>query len=99
MPVYPLTFAPVFRDYLWGGRSLETLYHRVLPAGLVAESWEISGHASSPTCVDEGPWQGRSLIDIMDEHGSELVGSHGGDMVARGRFPLLVKLLDAQKDL
>ena len=45
--VYPLFFEPVFRDYIWGGRNLETLLGRQIPDGVVAESWEISGHPSS----------------------------------------------------
>jgi mannose-6-phosphate isomerase len=97
--IYPLTFEPVFRDYVWGGRALETLYGRALPPGIVAESWEISGHASSPTCVDAGHWRGRTLPEVLAELGSELVGSNSQAMLARGRFPLLVKLLDANQPL
>ena len=40
--IYPLFFEPVFRDYIWGGRNLETRFGRELPPGIVAESWEIS---------------------------------------------------------
>ncbi|NLG26662.1 MAG: mannose-6-phosphate isomerase, class I [Chloroflexi bacterium] len=97
--VYPLTFEPVFRDYVWGGRRLETLYGRALPPGIVAESWEISGHASSPTRVDAGPLQGRTLPEVLDAWGLDLVGAHSAAMLARGRFPLLVKLLDANQPL
>ena len=54
--IYPLTFTPVLRDYLWGGRRLATLYGRNLPPGIVAESWEISGHPTAPTVADAGYW-------------------------------------------
>jgi len=97
--IYPMTFTPVFRDYIWGGRNLERLYGRRLPNGVVAESWEISGHASSPTTVDSGYWQGRPLPEVLIELGADLVGSRSADMLARRRFPLLVKLLDANLDL
>lgn len=43
--IYPLLFKPVLKDYIWGGRNLERLYGRDLPPGIIAESWEISGHA------------------------------------------------------
>ncbi len=97
--VYPLTFEPVFRDYVWGGRRLETLYRRVLPPGIVAESWEISGHTSSATRVDAGAMKGRTLPEVLDAWGLDLVGTHSAAMLARGRFPLLVKLLDANQPL
>jgi mannose-6-phosphate isomerase len=97
--IYPLTFEPVFRDYVWGGRHLETLFSRRLPPGIVAESWEISGHASSPTRVDAGTWQGRTLPEVLAALGRDLVGRHAEAMLARGKFPLLVKLLDANLDL
>ena len=97
--IYPLTFQPVFRDYIWGGRNLETLFGRQLPPGIIAESWEISGHASSPTQVDQGYWRGRTLPDVLDALGVNLVGRRGAAMLSRGRFPLLIKLLDANQDL
>ena len=97
--IHPLTFEPVFRDYVWGGRNLATLFARKLPPGIVAESWEISGHPSSPTRVDNGAWRGTLLAEVLAELGSDLVGTNSAEMVARERFPLLVKLLDANRNL
>jgi mannose-6-phosphate isomerase len=97
--IYPMTFTPVLRDYIWGGRRLETLYGRALPPGIVAESWEISGHPSGPTPAANGYWAGRPLPEILAELGEQLVGSRAGWALERGRFPLLVKLLDAHQDL
>jgi mannose-6-phosphate isomerase len=97
--VYPLTFTPVLRDYIWGGRRLETLYGRGLPPGIVAESWEISGHPAAPTVADAGYWTGQSLPAILAELGERLVGTRGGWALQRQKFPLLVKLLDAEQDL
>lgn len=96
--IYPLTFRPEFRSYMWGGRNLETLGRR-LPAGIVAESWEISGHPMSPTAVDAGPLQGCALTELLGELGLDLVGRRNQAALAQGRFPLLVKLLDAHQDL
>ncbi len=97
--IYPLTFEPVFRDYIWGGRNLETLFGRHLPEGRIAESWEISGHPSSPTVVSNGPLAGKTLPELVTEMGVDLVGTASAEMLARGKFPLLVKLLDANRDL
>ena len=76
--IYPLTFTPALRDYIWGGRRLEALYGRHLPPGITAESWEISGHPTAPTVADAGFWAGRSLPDILDQLGERLVGIAGG---------------------
>jgi mannose-6-phosphate isomerase len=97
--IYPLTFTPVLRDYLWGGRRLATLYGRDLPPGIIAESWEISGHPHGPTAADRGFWEGQPLPAILDGLGEQLVGLRAGWALARRKFPLLVKLLDAQQDL
>jgi len=97
--IYPLTFTPALRDYIWGGRRLETLYGRTLPPGIIAESWEISGHPTAPTAADVGYWAGRSLPAILDELGVRLVGQRAGWALERHKFPLLIKLLDANRDL
>jgi mannose-6-phosphate isomerase len=97
--IYPLTFKPALRDYLWGGRNLETLYDRKLPPGVVAESWEISGHPAAVTSADAGAWAGQPLPAILSALDERLVGTRAGWALQRNRFPLLVKLLDAHQDL
>ena len=97
--IYPLIFEPELRHYIWGGRNLADLFGRKLPPGRTAESWEISGHPSSPTRVAAGYWKGKTLPEVMRHLGTKLVGSHSQDMLQRGRFPLLVKLLDAHDNL
>lgn len=94
----PLTFAPRFRDYMWGGRRLAEL-GRDLPDGVVAESWEVSGHPDEPSIVDRGPLAGRDLPGLVADHGVQLVGTRGREAARRGVFPLLVKLLDASHAL
>ncbi len=97
--IYPLTFTPALRNYIWGGRQLETLYGRHLPPGITAESWEISGHPNAPTSADAGYWKDRPLPDILAELGSDLVGDRAEWALRRQKFPLLIKLLDASQDL
>jgi len=97
--VYPLTFVPTLRHYIWGGRSLETVLGRHLPAGITAESWEISGHRTASTRVEQGPWAGTPLPDVLAALGERLVGSNAANMLAHAKFPLLIKILDAQRNL
>ena len=95
----PLTFTPRLKDYLWGGRKLEHLFGRDLPDGVIAESWEVSGHGNAPSVVDRGPLQGRDLPGLVADYGVGLVGRRGEWAAERGTFPLLVKLLDASHAL
>ncbi len=99
MNIYPLTFTPQLRDYIWGGRNLEKLYHRELPPGNIAESWEISGHPTAATVVERGVWAGQSLPQVLLALGEKLVGTRAQWALKRHKFPLLVKLLDANRNL
>ncbi|MDZ7266198.1 MAG: class I mannose-6-phosphate isomerase [candidate division KSB1 bacterium] len=97
--LYPLTFAPVLKQYLWGGRNLERLGRTLPPHGVVAESWEISGHPNGVTAVDNGPFAGRLLTELHAELGVDLIGRNCAWAQARHKFPLLIKLLDAKLPL
>ncbi len=99
MTFYPLTFTPQLRDYIWGGRNLETLYQRPLPPGSTAESWEISGHPTAATVIDNGPLAGLSLPQALAQFGQALTGQNARWALERNKFPLLVKLLDATQNL
>ncbi|MCB0145815.1 MAG: hypothetical protein KDE50_38380, partial [Caldilineaceae bacterium] len=72
--IYPLTFRPIFKDYVWGGRNLETRLGRALPDGIVAESWEIAAHPNGSSVVACGPLAGQTLQQVQDQLGEALVG-------------------------
>ncbi|MBN1919753.1 MAG: class I mannose-6-phosphate isomerase [Anaerolineae bacterium] len=96
--LYPLMFSPVFKDYPWGGRNLEKL-GRDIPDGIVAESWEIAGHNNGVTIVSNGEYAGKPLTALISGLGSDLVGSNYAWALERGKFPLLIKILDANQPL
>ena len=92
-----LTFQPLYKERIWGGRNLESLYGRRLPPGLpIGESWEISDRPGDVSIVAGGPWKGKSLHDIMTERPVELLGPLPA---TPKRFPLLIKIIDAQDRL
>lgn len=98
--LYPMIFTPVLKDYLWGGRNLHAKLGRTLPAdGVIAESWEIAGHEDGVSRVANGPYAGWPLTQVHAELGLDLIGSANAWAQARGKFPLLVKLLDAHTPL
>lgn len=99
MTLYPLLFTPVLKQYVWGGRTLQTLLGRPLPPGNVAESWEIAAHEDGASVVANGRFAGLSLPELHTQLGLALIGTNNQWAQARGKFPLLVKLLDAHASL
>jgi mannose-6-phosphate isomerase len=95
--LYPLTFQPIFKERLWGGRNLAALYGKPLPPGLaVGESWEISDRPEEESVIAGGPFQGKTLHWLMEQWPAELLG---GRRPKTPRFPLLIKIIDAQAAL
>lgn len=95
--LYPLTFKPIFKERVWGGRKLEQLYQKPLPPGPpIGESWEISDRPGDESVIANGPLAGKNLRWLMEHHAAELLGKTAKKTTA---FPLLVKLLDAQDKL
>jgi mannose-6-phosphate isomerase len=95
--IYPLTFAPIFKDYPWGGRKLGEKLGRAIPDGVVAESWEIAAHPHGSSTVKQGPLAGLTLSQVQEKLGVALVGAYNDKALAAGKFPLLIKLLDANR--
>lgn len=90
----PLRLKPCLRSYLWGGTRLREEYHKT-GAGIIAESWELSVRSDGPTLIGSGAHCGESLADILCAAPAGMAGTRCGI----APFPLLIKLIDAQKDL
>lgn len=97
--LYPLLFEPVLKDYIWGGRNLEKLGRKLPAEGVIAESWEIAGHEDGTTRVVNGRYAGKLLTELHQELGLDLIGRRSAWAQERGKFPLLIKLLDANRPL
>ena len=94
--LYPLRFEPVFRQYIWGGRRLETVLGKPIGQGHdYAESWEVVDHGDDQSVVAFGPLAGMTLKQIVKQCGQELLGLHA----PLSQFPLLFKLLDCNRNL
>lgn len=95
--LYPLFFAPVFKERIWGGRRL-TRWFPQLPEGPIGEAWVLSDHPQGRTPVLNGPLAGETLHTLRARFGADLVGTRGTSE-RTGEFPLLFKLLDSMDDL
>jgi len=95
--LYPLTFHPIFKERVWGGRSLEQLYQKKMPPTVpIGESWEITDRPEGVSMIANGPLARKDLRWLMQHHATELLGPAKPQS---GRFPLLIKILDAEEKL
>ena len=98
----PLVFQPIFMERVWGGRRLESLYGKRLPPALrIGEAWEIVDRPEAQSVVDDGPFRGLTLHALWRKHREQIFGTipSGPNRAGGSRFPILVKLLDAQENL
>jgi mannose-6-phosphate isomerase len=91
MELYKLQ--PVYADYLWGGTKLIGQWNKQPPSTTLAESWELSMHEKGRCRVASGTHAGEYLSDIITREDYGINGA-GFD-----RFPVMIKLIDAAKDL
>lgn len=107
--LYPLKFRPKFFEKMWGGRKMQTLLAKDLPAGKpIGESWELydfppgvvegTGGGWLSSEVANGPLAGHTLHELMDTYAADLLGDVK-PFGAHGQFPVLIKFLDARDDL
>ncbi|MBI1801928.1 MAG: class I mannose-6-phosphate isomerase [Chloroflexi bacterium] len=93
MEIYPYSLEGVPQEKMWGGRNLERLLHKSLPAGrLIGEAWE-----AWPGCVVmNGPQAGQRLSQLLERNPRAVLGDSAPPDAL---FPLLFKYVDAQDDL
>jgi mannose-6-phosphate isomerase len=91
--LYPLRFKPYFKEFIWGGRRLATVFHKDLPPGkAIGESWEVF----DKDVITNGPLQGKTLLEVVGTYGEKLLGKQGGSYQ---KFPLIAKLTATEMNL
>jgi mannose-6-phosphate isomerase len=97
MSLYPLRFEPIYQYRLWGGRRLASLLAAPLPNdGPTGEAWILSDRDDHPSKIVNGPLQGRTIGQVMEQSQEQLMGKLAWRFQ---RFPLLLKFLDAHEML
>ncbi len=84
--LYPLLMQPVFDPRPWGTLDLSPIYPNEKFSEKIGESWLTGDHCT----VANGPLAGKSLGELSQQYGAELVGEASQDPK---RFPLLLKFL------
>jgi mannose-6-phosphate isomerase len=100
MNLYPLKMEPCLVEKIWGGSRLKNLFPAkgISTDALLGESWELAVRADHDSVITNGEYKGTKLSALIARYGDELVGLKGLDPET-GRFPLLLKFLDASKVL
>lgn len=91
----PFLLKPAAKDYLWGGSRLNDDFDKGIDLHPLAETWECSTHPDGPSVVASGPLAGCRLDELLRREPG-MLGSHTEQA---GKLPILVKMIDAQKDL
>ena len=91
----PLLLRPSGKDYLWGGSRLNDDFEKNIDMAPLAETWECSTHPDGPSFVVGGTFDGQELAEVLRERPEYLGERHKGE----NTLPILIKFIDAKKDL
>lgn len=97
--LYPLKFAPILKERIWGGNKLSTVLGKKLPLDKkIGESWELSAVEGDVSVVTNGFLKDNNLRELVEVYMGDLVGEKVYEKFGND-FPLLIKLIDASDDL
>ena len=92
----PFLLKPAAKDYLWGGSRLNDDFAKDIPLSPLAETWECSTHPDGESVIAS---TGQTLTAALAEH-PDWLGTHPLSVTGgKPELPILVKLIDAKKDL
>jgi mannose-6-phosphate isomerase len=101
MAPVPLTFEPLLKYRVWGGRRLASLGKPLGAHDVIGESWELADLPESieggRSVIANGPWRGLTLHEALRLHLKDIMGRRS--LTLDGGFPLLLKFLDARENL
>lgn len=94
----PIVFKPYLKDVIWGGNRI--CEYKGIPQDIanIGESWEISEVPGHESVVVEGDYAGLNLTELIAKFKEELLGERVFKKY-HGKFPLLIKIIDANDNL
>jgi mannose-6-phosphate isomerase len=98
MKFYPLKFKPIPKQTIWGGNNLAKDFNKPFTQKNIGESWEISCIKNNVSAIENGELSGQKFDEVLAKYGKEILGKKVYE-ANNGKFPLLFKLIDANKDL
>ena len=98
MQLYPLLFKPNLHSVVWGGNNLRTYKSLEYSDEPIGESWEVSAVPTSTSIISNGVYAGKDLISFINVNPVDVLGKKVNEKY-NGKLPLLVKFIDAKRDL
>lgn len=89
LPLYPMHISYVAKSPIWGGKTLSARYGKHADAPIIGETWELTVRDGEMSVILDGECAGMTLGEYIEKSRGAAVGEE------RGRFPLLIKLIDA----
>lgn len=93
-----IRLSPCFKEMVWGGERLRTVFGYEIPGNDTGECWAIAAHPHGDCTVSQGPYASRTLSELWKDE-PQLFGRTAADEGSSGIFPLLTKIIDAKQDL
>lgn len=93
-----IKFRPILKQVLWGGNKIIPFKQLDAEMEQVGESWEVSGVKDNESIVANGQYEGMKLNDLVALMKGDLVGKENYERFGN-EFPLLIKFIDASKQL
>ena len=93
-----IKFRPILKQVLWGGNKIIPFKQLDAEMEQVGESWEVSGVKDNESIVANGQYEGMKLNDLVALLKGNLVGKENYERFGN-EFPLLIKFIDASKQL
>lgn len=93
-----IKFRPILKQVLWGGNKIIPFKQLDADMEQVGESWEVSGVKDNESIVANGEYEGMKLNDLVALLKGDLVGKENYERFGN-EFPLLIKFIDASKQL
>lgn len=96
--MYPFKFKPILKETLWGGNRIALYKGLTTHSEKIGESWEISGVREEESVIANGEDKGKTLKEAIRTYRADLLGEDNYALFG-DQFPLLIKYIDATKDL
>ena len=93
MQFYPLKFRPIYKQRIWGGQRLREFFNKDIPVfERIGESWELADLPEDKSIIANGELAGKTISQVIAKYPEQITGSRN----FLGRFPLLIKFINAE---
>lgn len=96
--LYPLKFQPLYKNVIWGGNRLRDYGFNYDPLPNCGELWALSSVEGHESVIANGFLADNTLNEAIEIYMGDLVGDKVFNRYGT-EFPLLIKIIDAARDL